>query len=247
MTNHGVRRWHGTRTNVVAAILSGGIRTSPLAHGTIGTWVTGDSRLAVHWNQNCLDEFPTAVLQLWIDNQCINCSQAIRAGHISRGCAEPQPGHELSNIIIEAIHLRVPTLRPQEWQLEFRAYLYDTMQSLVPADRLLDAVRECFILTSWGLCYRGVSGCLSSEFGGPLNSAYPVAINLSIIITQIRWGLSITSPRRRLEHFAMIPRAAIPPVFADYLEQKYPLILKYFTGAQCQIVQSGQVWRSDIK
>ena len=113
-------RWHGTRTNVVA---SGGLRTSPLAHGTIGT------RLAVPWNQNCLDEFPTAVLQLWIDNHCINCSQAFRAGHISRGCAE------LSNIIIEAILLR---------------------------HRLLDALRQCFNLTSWRLGSRGVSGCLSS-------------------------------------------------------------------------------------
>ena len=127
MSNHGVRRWHGTRTNVLAAILTGGLRTSPLAHGVVGTWLTGDARMAVHWNQNCLDEFPTAVLQLWVDNQSINTSRAVRAGHISRGCASPEPGHQLSNLVIEAVHLRIPTVRHQAWQLEFRAHLYETI------------------------------------------------------------------------------------------------------------------------
>ena len=247
MSNHGVRRWHGTRTNVLAAILTGGLRTSPLSHGVIGTWLTGDARLAVHWNQNCLDEFPTAVLQLWVDHQSINCSQAVRAGHISRGCAEPDTGCDLANIIIEAVHLRIPTMRHQAWQLQFRANLYETILTLAPPDLANQIFRECFILTSWRLCYRGVSGCLSPTFGGPFESAYPIAINLSIICTQILWALQITSPRRRIEHFALIPRDAIPDRLALYLESAYPNILQFFRGLPCVVINNQETWRSDIR
>ena len=247
MSQPGLRRWHGTRTNVLPAILAGGLRTSPLAHGVIGTWLTGDARMAVHWNQNCLDEFPTAVLQLWVDNSCINSSRAVRAGHISRGCAQPQPGHTLANIIIEAIHLRIPTVRHQAWQLQFRANLYDTIATLVPEHLVSLVFRECFILTSWRICYRGVSGCLDTTFGGPFEHAYPISINLSIVATQILWALQVTSPRRRVEHLAMIPRAAIPDRLADYLDATYPGILQFFRGAPCAVILDNQTWRSDIR
>ena len=118
---------------------------------------------------------------LWLTGQSVHDLQCLGIKIVST--SSPQLYYNFGSTIIVSIALRpfvlaisaeaaqnFPTSLLKRSIYEYQ--LYDTMQSLVPAHRLLDAPRECFNLTSWRLCSRGVSGCLSSEFGGPLNSAY---------------------------------------------------------------------------
>ena len=247
MTSAGLRRFHGTRTNVTVSIMSCGVKSSPTSHGHSGVWMTGDIRLAGSWNINPLDEFPTAILQLWVDHTSMVTSQAVRAGNITRAVSVPPQGTELPNLHIEQMYLRIPTVEHVHWQKGFHAAVIRAIQKLAPTHAWQSVFQEVWALTSWRLCYRGSPGSMELDFGGPFSSAFPLAINLSLVLAQILWGLSVSSARKKLYHFTAVPRMAVPQPIQEFLADTYPDILRFFTAPSTEAMSTGEIWRIDYR
>ena len=243
----GLRRYHGTRTNVAMSIMLAGLRSSPMAHGQTGVWMTGDIRLAVNWSVNPLDEFPTVVLQLWVDSTSLVFNSDVRAGNITRAVSVPPAGQILPNLQIEQLMLRIPTENHVNWQQTFRAALQAAINNLVEQNLRDSIFVEVWTLTSWRICYRGVPGSMNTDFGGPFDAAYPISINLSLILAQILWSLSVAAPRTRLRHLELVCVSTIPGPLQNFFATNYPGILNHCTAPPSATADQDNIWSCEYK
>ena len=209
--------------------------------------MTGDIRLAVNWSVNPLDEFPTVVLQLWVDSTSLVTTQAVRAGNITRAVSVPPAGQILPNIQIEQLILRIPTEHHVNWQQTFRAALQSSISDLVPPNLTVKIFTETWTLASWRICYRGVPGSMEAEFGGPFDAAYPISINLSLVLAQILWSLSVVAPKTRLRHLALVCTSTIPGPLQNFFAANYPGILNHCIAPPSPTAAQDNIWACEYK
>lgn len=215
--------YHATRSALVPSVLQRGLRCSPRSHGVVGVWCTSNAEMAFHWTINPMDAFPTATFQLGVDPNQMRRNAAICQGNVHRAAICDQNEAPLPNLALLAVYLRIPTQEHRDWQLRFQQTVGSAIQAILSSDQLVPRVTfEVWHLVNWRFCYKEVPTAMSPQFGGSLDQALPVSINLSIMITEVLWVLTSVSPRTRVRHCRRIPINSIPPIILTWLDEQYP-------------------------